>query len=262
MEDLRADSHKQPPGIHIYRVLGLPVARASEWNTGALPHPESVLYLLLRNHKGGRIHNSDRACDRVCGIAADGTLTRSWDDLVSSGNIKVTDNVIQKCLIFVSGKLVVPEGITGIVSASNYYDGAFRDCTKLTEVVLPSTMTSIGNYAFSGCTKLTNVTISDSVTSIGDGAFYECSSLTSVTIPNSVTSIGKQTFSGCTNLTSVTIPDSVTWIGNYAFQNCTDLTDITYNGTQEQWNAITKGNNWNNNVPATVVHCTDGDITL
>ena len=57
---------------------------------------------------------------------------------------------------------------------------------------------------FYECSNLTNVTIPNSVTSIGLGAFLNCSSLTSVTIGNSVTSIGEQAFSGCGKLTSIT----------------------------------------------------------
>ena len=85
----------------------------------------------------------------------------------------------------------------------------------------------IADCAFENCTNLTSITIPDSVTSIGDDAFYYCTSLTSVTIPDSVTSIGSSAFSGCTNLTSITIPDSVTSIGDSAFGNCTSLTSVT-----------------------------------
>lgn len=77
------------------------------------------------------------------------------------------------------------------------------------------------------CRDLTSVTIPSSVTSIGEYAFYACTGLTSVTIPEGVTIIGNYAFSGCTGLTSVTIPTSVTSIGEYAFYYCTGLTSVT-----------------------------------
>ena len=105
-------------------------------------------------------------------------------------------------------------------------DRAFYNCTSLTSVTIPNSVTSIGDYAFWNCTGLTSITIPNSVTSIGDYAFYNCSSLTSATIGNSVTSIGNFAFGYCTSLTSVTIGNSVTSIGGYAFYLCTSLTNI------------------------------------
>jgi hypothetical protein len=123
-------------------------------------------------------------------------------------------------------------------------------------------VTSIGDWVFNNCSSLTSVTIPNSVTSIGNAAFNDCSGLTSITIPNSVTSVGWEAFIGCSGLTSVTIPNGVTSIGDDAFRGCSSLTSITYEGTQEQWNAVSKGSDWHNNVTATHVQCSDGQVTL
>ena len=104
---------------------------------------------------------------------------------------------------------------------------AFSNCSGLTSLTIPSSVTSIGEYAFDGCSGLTSLTIPSSVTSIGEHAFYGCSGLTSLTIPSSVTSIGKSAFDGCSGLTSLTIPSSVTSIGESVFFGCSGLTSFT-----------------------------------
>ena len=94
------------------------------------------------------------------------------------------------------------------------------------KIVIPDSMTSIGDYAFYYCSNLTNVTISNSVTRIGDVAFCKCSGLTSVTIPNSITSIGEGAFFDCSGLKSIMIPDSVMCIKDRAFFGCSSLADV------------------------------------
>ena len=81
---------------------------------------------------------------------------------------------------------------------------AFYECTSITSITIPNSVTNIGGYAFRGCSSLTSITIPNSVTSIGRSAFEDCSSLTSITIPNSVTRIGDWTFSGCSSLRDIT----------------------------------------------------------
>ena len=135
--------------------------------------------------------------------------------------------------------VTIPDSVTSIG------DYAFYSCNSLASVVIPDSVTSIGDYAFCDCSKLTSITIPDSVTSIGDYAFRDCSRLTSVAIGDSVTSIGACAFFECSSLKSVVIGDSVTSIGHRAFCGCRSLTSIKYRGTQAQWNAISKGADWN-----------------
>ena len=120
-------------------------------------------------------------------------------------------------------ELVIPNSVTSIGQS------AFSGCTGLTSVIIPNSVTSIGQSVFSGCSGLTSVTIPNSVTSIEQSAFSGCSGLTSVIIPNSVNSIGQSAFDGCTGLTSVTVGNSVTSIGDNAFNSCSSLTSVTLN---------------------------------
>ena len=131
-----------------------------------------------------------------------------------------------------SGSVVIPKIVCNRADGVYYGvtsigDDAFRDCSGLTSITIPSSVTSIGYRAFYGCSALTGITIPSSVTSIGDMAFDGCSALTGITIPSSVTSIGYRAFYRCSKLTSVTIPSSVTSIGSYAFQGCSAITSVT-----------------------------------
>ena len=92
--------------------------------------------------------------------------------------------------------------------------------------IIPTDVTSIGEYAFSYCSSLTSLTLPKNVTSIGNYAFEGCSGLTSLSLPNSVTSIGLRAFQYCTGLTSLTLPNSLTKIEREAFCGCSGLSSI------------------------------------
>ena len=117
--------------------------------------------------------------------------------------------------------LTIPNSVTSIG------DFAFYVCNGLTSVTIPNSVTNIGEYAFSYCSALTSVTIPSSVTSISRGAFSRCSGLTGVTILDGVTNIESYAFYGDSELTRVTIPDSVASIGDSAFQDCKSLQHVS-----------------------------------
>ena len=164
---------------------------------------------------------------------------------------------------------------------------AFYGCTGLPSVTIPNSVTNIGDKAFGNCTALKTVsinsnaivskdytsssiqdifgpqvkkyTIGNDVTSIGKYVFYGCYSLDSVSIPNSVTSIGGYAFYNCSAMISINIPNSVTSIGKSAFRKCFSLTDIYFDGTETQWENVTKGTDWRSDVPSSCKehwHCT------
>ena len=152
----------------------------------------------------------------------------SADDNLVSGDFKYSvldDGTVEIAKYLGSDTDVsIPEKIDGKV-VSSIGSWTFYDCTSLTSITIPDSVTSISDDAFSNCENLTDITIPDSVTSIGSRAFYGCKSLTSITIPDSVTNIGDDAFCFCENLTDITIPNSVTYIGVRAFCN-TGITSI------------------------------------
>jgi len=103
---------------------------------------------------------------------------------------------------------------------------AFKDCTEMTSIRIPNSVTSIENSAFLKCTGLDSVIIPESVTIIEKYVFEGCTNLTSITIPNSVTHIGYRAFCGCSALTKITIPKNVTTIERSAFKECTGLDSV------------------------------------
>lgn len=150
----------------------------------------------------------------------------SESDLVFALNDDGLSYTLDRCNTLASGELSIPSTYNGKPVTAIYYS-AFRGCTGLTSITIPSSVASIGSYAFYGCSGLTSVTIPSSVTSIENSAFYSCVGLTSVEIPSGVTSIGDYAFYNCKGLTSVTIPNSVTSIGTYAFYGCKGLSSVT-----------------------------------
>ena len=172
--------------------------------------------------------------------------------------IQAPANVLKNLDIVASVKVEGEGAETGSTNEPSFimdtdtYGFNFPRC--VTEIIIPNGMTTVDQIGLNYFQNLRTIVIPDGVTSIGGNAFNGCSSLTSITIPEGVTSIGMNAFYGCKKLTSVTIPEGVTSIGKNAFQNCSSLKTINYTGTEEQWNAISKGTNWFNGTSLNVIY--------
>lgn len=113
---------------------------------------------------------------------------------------------------------VVPEGTTTLEQDAFYQ-------SKLTSIMLPSTLTNIKFDAFGYSKQLKSISIPQSVTNLGEYVFDHCTALTTVNLPN-IKTIPNYFFNSCTSLANIILPSSLQSIGNYAFNNCTALTKI------------------------------------
>lgn len=155
---------------------------------------------------------------RISGLyAKNGTMSKTWDELIEEGIITVTDGILTKVEgkeNELQGKIVVDETVTTIGGS------AFNNCTKLTEVNLPCSVTRICGSAFQNCTSLTTVNIPKEITALETGTFASCEKLEKIYIPKGISTIGMCNFYGCKNLTiyamdfySNNIPDG--WVSDW-----------------------------------------------
>lgn len=109
-------------------------------------------------------------------------------------------------MAIVSGNVIINKIIDGngnvILSTQPLSDLIDRSITQIT---IPTNITSIGANAFQGCTGLTSIIIPSNITSIGSAAFQSCTGLTSISLPNTLTTIGSTAFTYCSKITSVTL---------------------------------------------------------
>lgn len=152
------------------------------------------------------------------------------------------DETFKNYLMLGCRNSTIPDDVTAIG------DSAFRNCTGLTSIEIPESVTRIHAYAFQG-SGLTSVTVPDSVDffsiyvfrdcadlktatlpegleEIPWGTFMDCKSLQSVTFPSTITKIGESAFRGCASLRSFTVPSGITELDSWAFEDCTALASI------------------------------------
>ena len=198
---------------------------------------------------------------------------------------KIEANAFNGCSSL-AGKIIIPENVESIGSSAfsscNITELEFKSKGKLKTIgastfyrnsivnlVIPEGVTNVGSLAFSHCEKLTNVYLPSTLSSISTGIispFYLCANIEKITVPNymvstncnpsvvflnskskiksvefsdNITSISANAFSGFSSITNINIPESVTQIGSNAFSGCSSLTTINYKGdaTGAPWGA-------------------------
>lgn len=172
--------------------------------------------------------------EQVSGLYQTGTnytvLLKTWDFLVRAGYIDIYNDTV-------------------VMSADS--DALVGD------LLIDDSITKFSNNAFSACTNLTGVIIPDSITTISYGAFNSCHKLENVSIPDTVIVLESYAFANCSSLKNISLPGNVTKIGEFAFNYCVNLSAIIFNGTSKQWNSISFGRLWRQNVFNLYIWCTD-----
>lgn len=118
-----------------------------------------------------------------------------------------------RCLRNTTGDIVIPEWVKCIA------DDAFHN-RKISSVVIPASVKTIGDWAFSGCKNLESVVINESVEYIGLNCFSECTNLSRIEIPSTVKCIQKGTFEYCTGLSEVVLREGLEVISSFTFNGC------------------------------------------
>ncbi|MBO4472809.1 MAG: leucine-rich repeat domain-containing protein [Clostridia bacterium] len=187
-------------------------------------------------------------CSALTSLAFPSTLTKIGDRALISCGCKLTS-------------LTVAEGNPVYRSEGN----CLIETAKRTVIlgcnvsVIPRGILVIGKDAFVNCSSMTAIALPDTLTTIEERAFGFARKLTSITIPNEVTEIKASAFASCSGLTTVNLSLGLEKIGERAF-DCYNLTDVNFGGTKAQWNAIEKEEGWLRTNGDCTIHCSDGDL--
>lgn len=182
-------------------------------------------------------YNAFGNCEALDKIVLPSNLTLLGNAVFRNCNVEITFPASLKYIPYLGDnavrKVTISEGVETIGV------DAFFNSHKLTEITLPSTITSIESGAFSG-TGIASFNYPQNFASIESGVFQN-TSLKEFSVPKAVTEINDQAFTGCTDLVKISIPESVKYIGTDVFKNCRNLTIYGYKDTAAE--SYAKANN-------------------
>ncbi|KAL3940810.1 MAG: hypothetical protein SGBAC_004726, partial [Bacillariaceae sp.] len=105
-------------------------------------------------------------------------------------------------------------------------DMAFWNCASLQQIVIPSSVISIGRKALADCVHLQHADLPLGLLTLGDSAFANCASLQTISLPSSLVEIRKRAFENCLQLTVVELRNGLEVVGEMAFQGCASLMHV------------------------------------
>ena len=168
----------------------------------------------------------------ISGCAPESTSSIQYE--VLDGLSYVITNDRSECYVKAAsnnleGEVVIPSSYKG-VPVKTILNYAFKDCTKITSISIPSSIKTIDRMAFYNCKSLEKINIpyNCNLEAVEYRSFYNCISLTTIDIPSSVTTIKDYAFESCLSLETITFGPSskLTSIGEYAFKKCDSLVSL------------------------------------
>lgn len=139
-------------------------------------------------------------------------------------------------------------------------EGAFRDCTVATSIMVDYGIEKIGDEAFEGCTALLGMNFTEDVTELGADAFAGCVKMYNCDLGEGMKRIGNGAFTNCSNLGWVKIYAGIESIGENVFHGCATFHTVYFEGTMAEWEAVDKAASWDQGLSTYKVVCSDGEI--
>ena len=161
-------------------------------------------------------------------------LTKIVLPFIGNGSDKTHFGYVFGAESIVENRDYIPSSLKEVIikGGKRIENEAFRDCVNLINVMLPETITTIGEGAFFKCSNLINMKIPKSVDKIERSAFMDCSGLTSIVLEDGITTLGDSVFYGCSELINIEIPNSLEMVGSGVFVGCNNLIYNIYDNAQ------------------------------
>ncbi len=165
----------------------------------------------------GMKHTKERVKVKVQEVR--GTIQIEGDVKIKQSDFDIRAGVLEK-YHGEAVNVIIPDTVTHI---GNY---SFQGCLGLSSIVMPNGVVSIEYAAFRGCKFLSKITFSDNLRKISEGAFEDCENLEELVLPEGLECIDMHAFRNCKKIKRIKFPSTLSSIGLSAFRECISLEDV------------------------------------